>query len=174
MNLINMFTLTVNRFEYLMSIIPTLLEKIPDEEFRKKSTPEKWSKLEILGHLIDSAANNHQRFIRIQYEDNPIIFYDQNEWNRLNHYSAANKTELIRFWQLYNQRLLEVVKNIPEEKLSCTGTSRNGEQHTLEWYIQDYVQHMEHHLRQITDFEMTGRKKEKMQKYEQKSAEFRD
>lgn len=143
---------TINKLNHLINIIPSLLEKIPDEEFRKKSTPEKWSKLEILGHLIDSAANNHQRFIRIQYEDNPVIFYDQTEWNKLSCYNNADIPSLIRLWHSYNMHLLVIIKNISENNLERTGTSGNGEQHTLEWYIQDYVKHMEHHLRQITDF----------------------
>src|SRR6478609_7364599 len=81
------------------------MNKFSEDDFSFKPAPEKWSKKEILGHLIDSATNNHQRFIRIQFEDNPVIGYDQNKWVEYSRYQQMSTTELIRFWQTYNQHL---------------------------------------------------------------------
>jgi hypothetical protein len=71
---------SIQRLEYLLEVIPAKLSALNDGFFSQKTDPLKWSRKEILGHLIDSAANNHQRFIRIQYENEPVIFYDQNKW----------------------------------------------------------------------------------------------
>ena len=68
-----MITESIKRLQYLCEEIPVLLSIIPEQDFTHKSAPEKWSKKEILGHLIDSATNNHQRFIRAQFENVPSI-----------------------------------------------------------------------------------------------------
>lgn len=143
---------SLDRLQYLCNVIPSLLEKIPELEFSFKPTPTKWSKKEILGHLIDSATNNHQRFIRIQYENEPVIFYDQNHWNALSNYNMIDSAQLIMFWKSYNQHLLEIIKAIPEENLNKTGIGKDGQKFSLAFYVSDYVQHLEHHLTQIVGY----------------------
>ncbi|MFI5203850.1 MAG: DinB family protein [Flavobacteriales bacterium] len=139
---------SIDRLQHLCATIPDLLRKIPDADFSKKPAPEKWSKQEILGHLIDSATNNHQRFIRIQFEHEPLIMYAQNEWNESSHYNNMKKEHVIHFWQTYNLHLAEVIKRIDPEKLHRKGIA-NDKINTLAWFITDYVEHMEYHLRQI-------------------------
>lgn len=139
----------LQRLQYLLDTIPGMLHAIPEEEFSHKPTPEKWSKKEIIGHLIDSATNNHQRFIRVQFEDIPFIRYDQNQWNATSHYNEMASRHVIHFWEHYNRHLIEVIKHIPNVNMlrECnTGGSSNV---TLQWLIGDYVVHMEHHLKQI-------------------------
>ena len=143
---------SVERLQYLCSIIPALLQQITEVEFTYKSTPEKWSKKEILGHLIDSATNNHQRFIRIQYENEPVIFYDQNEWNALSNYNHLNTSHLINLWLIYNQHLVEVIKVIPVENLDRNGVGKDGQKSPLHFYINDYVSHLEYHLKQLVTY----------------------
>lgn len=72
-----MMSISVQRLQYLIDIIPEKLAGINEREFGLKPAVTKWSKKEMLGHLIDSATNNHQRFIRVQYENAPVIVYDQ-------------------------------------------------------------------------------------------------
>jgi hypothetical protein len=143
---------TLNRLETLISTIPDLLTNIDELTFSIKPSPNKWSKKEILGHLIDSATNNHQRFIRGQFEDVPTIGYDQNQWNKLNHYIEINSKHIIEFWTMYNQHLLEIVKRIPNENLQKECRSTDGKTYTIEFLIADYVEHLEHHLRQIVSY----------------------
>lgn len=138
-----------HRLTYLCDIIPAKLQDLPREEISAKPGAGKWSKLEILGHLIDSAANNHQRFIRTQFEDLPTIFYDQDNWVAYNHYNELDIKNLAELWSLYNKHLAEVIKRVPQSKLSRQCRMRDGRLVSLEWLISDYVQHMEHHLRQI-------------------------
>jgi hypothetical protein len=140
------------RLTFLIQTVPDLLEKIPETELSLKPSTFQWSKKEILGHLIDSAANNHQRFIRIQYEHEPLIYYDQDQWNALGHYGQQESRQLINFWALYNQHLYETIRFIPEENLALNGTGRDGVKHPLSFYIIDYVGHLEHHLRQLISY----------------------
>jgi hypothetical protein len=143
---------SLQRIKYLCNTFPELLKKITEEEFSYKPSPEKWSKKEILGHLIDSATNNHQRFIRVQFENVPVITYNQNQWNTCNNYNHMSASHLISFWLSYNIHLFEVIKQIPAENLSRECSIGKTENVTLEWLIIDYVRHLEHHLKQIVEF----------------------
>lgn len=146
---------TINRLDHLLKTIPSLLEQIPEAEFKNKPKPEKWSKQEIVGHLIDSATNNHQRFIRIQFENDPKIVYEQDDYVKYNHYNNLSKEHVIKFWTLYNKHILEIIKRIPEENLKRTGLTNSTDKLTLEWLINDYVIHLEYHMKQVVDFPTT-------------------
>ncbi|HWW41551.1 MAG TPA: DinB family protein [Pedobacter sp.] len=130
----------------------TALEKlleISEEDLSEKTDPGKWSKKEIIGHLIDSATNNHHRFVRGQFEKNVQISYDQNKWNVAGHYQDIDSIQLIQFWMMYNRQLIELWRNIPKEKLSNTIYTGDETPLTLGFLIQDYVVHLEHHLKQL-------------------------
>ena len=145
---------SLKRIQELLNTIPEKLLTIDQKDFDFKPSPEKWSKKEILGHLVDSAANNQQRFIRVQYETGLKIVYDQEKWNRLNDWQSYDKNQLINFWLLINQHLIHVIKNIPAENLLLTCNTGGKENVKLEFLINDYVVHMEHHLRQIFPHEI--------------------
>ena len=112
----------------------------------------KWSRKEILGHLIDSAANNHQRFVRAQMVD---AFewpgYEQNEWVRVHGYRDQTWTELLGFWLALNGLVARVIELVPESKADTRCIIGAGEAVTLEWLMQDYVRHLRHHLTQIIE-----------------------
>lgn len=125
---------------------------IPEKEFSWKPSPERWSKKEVLGHLIDSAQNNLRRFICGQYEAAPQkIVYNQNDWVAMNAYQQSDSQEIILLWALLNKRIASILQQMPTSayhKLSDTG--RNAmETHTLEFLAEDYVKHLKHHLNQI-------------------------
>ena len=143
---------TIQSLKFLCDRIPALLEAIPEEEFSKKPAPDKWSKKEILGHLIDSATNNHHRFIRVQFEDKPHIAYDQNEWNRASRYNEMDKSHLIAFWALYNRHLVEIISRIPEKDLERQLVIHELRPVTLGFIINDYIVHLEHHLHQLVEY----------------------
>lgn len=141
----------IKRLEYLLKVLPAKLEAIHEGDFAAKSSAAVWSKKEILGHLIDSAANNHQRFIRTQYENVPFVSYDPDKWNALNFYHEADSKLVIDLWCNYNQHLLEVSRRIPAERLLNKCLTGEGEPVTLAFIIVDYVEHLEHHLKQILE-----------------------
>jgi len=114
------------RLQYLCDTIPLIWENISEAEWDAKPKPDAWSKKEILGHLVDSATNNHQRFVRGQFENVPTI--------------------------IYNRHLIEIIKAMPEENYSKKCNTNEAQPVTLEWLIDDYIVHLEHHLKQIANY----------------------
>ena len=133
--------------------LPSLFKNFSEEELIRKPAPGKWSKKEILGHLIDSAINNLKRFTEIQFLPQPykIISYRQDDLVRVNNYQSLPPDHLLDLWKKLNQQIAFVVKNIPEEKLNYPVDPQydNGEMRTLGWIICDYVAHLQHHLKQL-------------------------
>ena len=140
---------TLNRFQKLCKTVPPLLHDIPEKDFSLKHTQERWSKKEILGHLIDSVTNNHHRFVRSQFEHIPIIAYDQDKWKEFSYYQQMEVDQLIGFWTSYNLQLLELLKLIPPANLKKECNTGGQDNVTIECLINDYVSHLEHHLGQI-------------------------
>ncbi len=131
----------------------TIIRSIPLTDFDFKPSPVKWSKKEILGHLVDSAQNNLQRFVRGQYESAPPkIIYFQDEWVKLQRYGDYDKEELIQLWVSLNKHLchtLSVMDQSNVEKQCDTGKP-GTELHTLKFLAEDYLTHMKHHLEHVT------------------------
>ena len=114
--------------------------------------PGRWNKKEILGHLIDSAANNHRRFVLAQTVAEsplPLTPYDQDAWVQVSHYPALPSTDLLQLWTSYNRFLRQMLAMIPETALACECFVFNNTLVTLDWLIDDYVLHLEHHVQQI-------------------------
>lgn len=128
------------------------LNALTKEAFLAKPLPNKWSKSEVLGHLIDSAQNNLRRFICAQYESEPPqILYNQDFWVGINDYQSMSKSDLIQLWRLINERICAVCEATSDNKyenLCNTGRERQ-ELHTIAWLAADYVKHLKHHLNQI-------------------------
>lgn len=133
--------------------IPGQYKKLRAEELVFKPAPGKWSKQEILGHLIDSAMNNLKRFAEIQFLPQPyqVISYLQNECVIVNNYQHLPLAHLLQLWQSLNQQIIYVVQNIPPEKLDYNVNPKydNNEIKSLGWIIADYVAHLEHHATQV-------------------------
>jgi len=126
------------------------LRQIDNRSASVRPAPGKWSKKEILGHLIDSATNNHQRFVRMQLTAHlELPGYDQEEWVRLQHYQDRSWREIIDMWQVYNTQLVEVIRNIDPKALRNTWRAPDGKDVDLEFVVRDYLVHMRHHLDQI-------------------------
>src|SRR5215510_10795512 len=116
------------------------ISSISEKEFSAKPLPTKWSKKEVLGHLIDSAQNNMRRFICGQYESSPPhIIYDQDFWVSANAYGQAKSEHVIQMWQLFNNRLCDVLNTMPSSNYGkVCNTGRTSEQlHSLEWLAED-------------------------------------
>ncbi len=139
----------LNRLNHFIQIIPEKLNQIDLESFNYKPEENKWSIKEILGHLIDSASNNHHRLVRAQFEDNPIILYNQDEWCKYNYYQFIEKDQIINLWIIYNKQLVQLIDHIPTHHLI-----RFVNNVTLEFIIKDYVKHLEHHLNQIISMKL--------------------
>jgi hypothetical protein len=118
-----------------------------------RPAPGKWSRQEILGHLIDSAINNLKRFTEIQFLPQPytVQSYQQEQLVFVNNYQRLPLEHLLNLWQALNRQILYVAQQIPQERLLFPVNPQydNNEMKNLEWIITDYVAHMEHHFRQI-------------------------
>jgi hypothetical protein len=137
------------------------LKDISDERAGLRPAPGKWSPREIIGHLVDSASNNHQRFVRAQFQDD-LIFpgYDQDAWVRAQRYQDAPWPELIVLFTAFNLHLARVIAVTPLNVRSRPRPRHNlhrlafrpvpeSEPATLDYFMHDYVAHLVHHLRQI-------------------------
>ena len=136
----------------LTGIIANVRElKGRDIDWAYKASPVKWSKKEVIGHLIDSAQINLQRFVRCTYEENFRLTYDQVEWVAAAHYQDAEVNELIELWALLNLQIVRVLINYPLNRLGtrCDNSKQEPNLQTVEWLAADYVDHMLHHLKGI-------------------------
>ena len=137
------------------------LLQISEAESRTSKVDGKWAPKEIIGHLIDSAANNHQRFVRSQFSDDLLFMgYKQDDWVRVQGYIDEPWAQLVELWRHYNLHLLHVMSTAPEETRMKLRRRHNldqiawetvgeSEPVTLEYFMRDYVGHLQHHLAQV-------------------------
>jgi hypothetical protein len=110
----------------------------------------KWTLIELLGHLIDSAANNHQRFVRALAQPSlDFPGYDQTAHVSVQHYAAANPAQLITLWASLNLHIAHVITYIPADKTETPCTIGNDPAMSLANLVLDYIAHLEHHLKQL-------------------------
>jgi DinB family protein len=140
----------VERLRFAVRTLPGLLAGFAEAEGEQPPSQERWTKKEVLGHLIDSASNNHQRFVRGQIasgQDFPG--YEQEQWVRLQGYQSARWADLIDLWRAYNTHILHVIGCMSEEGKRATCRVGGREEITLAGLFVDYVDHLEHHLRKM-------------------------
>jgi hypothetical protein len=137
------------------------LAAMEEADTGRRPAPGKWSPREIVGHLIDSASNNHQRFVRAVFQDD-LVFpgYMQDDWVAVQAYQDAPWTELVTLWASFNRHLARVMGRIPASVRTKPHTRHSfdrmafrpvpaGEPSTLEYFMDDYVRHLRHHLAQM-------------------------
>jgi hypothetical protein len=148
------FRMTIESATGQLALISEDRATIPESE-------GKWSPKQIIGHLIDSAANNHQRFVRAQFTDHMVFpGYEQEAWVQVQRYNDEPWTQLVQLWRLYNLHLWHVMSLIPEAVRTKSRGSHTldriawqtvsaSEPATLEYFMRDYVAHLQHHLNQV-------------------------
>ena len=149
------------RLRAALTVAEPLLHQVTDADSGRRLAPDKWSPRQIIGHLIDSASNNHQRFVRAALKAD-LVFpgYAQEQWVELQRYQDSMWPELITLWLALNRHLANVMTIIPEEDRLriharhnldeiATNAPTSSAQATLDYFMSDYVDHLEMHLRQI-------------------------
>ena len=137
------------------------LTSLSDANASRARAPGKWSPKEIIGHLIDSAANNHGRFVRAQAMDD-LLFdgYDQDAWVRVQRYNERRWIDLIQLWHAYNGHLADVMERADPDALTRPRARHSLDRiafqaldpstpATLAFMMRDYVAHLKHHLNQL-------------------------
>jgi hypothetical protein len=137
------------------------LSAVSEEVAARRPAAGKWSAKEIIGHLVDSAANNHQRFVRAQAQDDLIFSgYEQAEWVAVQRYQEAPWQELLTLWRVYNLHIARIVDVMPADVRLRERRRHNlhelaweavpaDQPATLDYFMRDYVKHLHHHLGQI-------------------------
>jgi hypothetical protein len=139
------------------------LSLISEEKSQVPRGDGQWSPKEIIGHLIDSAANNHSRFVRAQFS-NELIFpeYNGDEWVAAQRYAEEPWDQLVNLWKLYNLHMAHLMASVTEATREMPRTKHNldriafktvgtDQSVTLDYFMRDYVDHLRHHLDQVFD-----------------------
>ena len=146
-------TRVTNRLKENIKYVPIKFLNYPEGELKRKPAPDKWSKKELLGHLIDSAVNNHLRFVKAQFSQTPFFVdgYAQNDWVRIQNYNERDAKELVNFWKVYNEHILFIMQNTPAENLEIVLNAEDPFENADNLFLlmKDYVDHMDHHLNKI-------------------------
>lgn len=139
----------IEQLKTLVDSVPAKILHIGEEAFAFKPSPEKWSKKQELGHLIDSGMNNLQRFVRMQYEHVPTVMYNQDQWNAINNYQELPTEHIIILWQSVNRQIIHTLAHAGEKCQALLCDTGLEEPKTFAFLMDDYLAHMEHHLNHI-------------------------
>ena len=151
----------INKWNRLLSDTETTvieayqrLISLPDETIQLRPNPGDWSVKEIVGHLIDSASNNHQRFVRLQVADSlvfPDYSQDNDTWVSIQSYQQAPWEELLALWRHFNLHLVRVIWTVNEECIDRIWVVDEDTSITLGELMIDYLRHLKDHQQQISD-----------------------
>lgn len=138
------------KFEKLLNENAAYFLKI-DINLLEEKKLGKWSKKEILGHLVDSAVHNLVRFTEINYVEKPYQHrpYNQIDLVNLNNYQSMGISELTQLWFVLNKQILRVMKSVDEKTLNYKIVLSDKTEIDLKFLMTDYVEHLEHHINQI-------------------------
>ncbi len=132
-------------------LLPQLVN-IPAVRSAVRPAPGKWSPKEVIGHLIDSASNNQQKFIRTALAPGghfDYLGYQQDEWVAIQQYQERNWTDLVQLWANFNRHIAHVMAHLPEAAAGNTISVNGGQAERLDYIVADYVAHLEHHIGQV-------------------------
>jgi hypothetical protein len=135
---------------HLIDVAQPILRQVSEDESGKPALPGGWSRKQLLGHLIDSASNNHQRFVRAALAESlDFPGYDQTGCVGVQAVSEAGWPVLVDLWTSYNRYLAHIIAHLPPGKLGVLCRIGGHEPVTLAFLAEDYVGHLAHHLAQI-------------------------
>ncbi|WLD91673.1 DinB family protein [Alkalihalobacillus sp. AL-G] len=140
----------ISELEMLISTVPENVLSLTDVDYKPK--PTKWSRKEILGHLCDSASVNYRRFVEmlISTEVIEIVGYQQELWVQANNYQDGYSIEeTVDVWTSLNRQILKLLTDLNEEQWSLKCLTKDEGLVTLDWLVDDYLEHTHHHLDQI-------------------------
>lgn len=143
---------TLDRLQNHITEVPARLSGLSEQELIQH-TPGKWSRKEVLGHLIDSAINNLKRFTEASFADEPYLVhgYNQDALVVANQYQTLPLSHLSTLWSSLNQQIYYVADALTPEQLAQPIRFEQADKpvQTLQWLIDDYVIHLEHHLKTL-------------------------
>ena len=142
--------LHATRLAHIVGVAESILAGVNEEQSMKPALPSGWSRKQLIAHLIDSASNNHQRFVRASQQDSlDFPGYDQAGNVRVQAPQEAPWRVLVDLWANYNRYLAHIVARLPAHKLETVCRIGENDPVTLSFLVEDYIVHLEHHLKQI-------------------------
>lgn len=128
-----------------------IFDQSPSNTWAIRPNPTKWSRIEILGHLVDSARINLQRFNEIQYFDSPYTVrpYPQDQLVIINSYQKHSYQVVVTIWKSLNYHISYLIENYSDTNYSKPVILTDGTETDFRWLVEDYIAHLEHHLAQI-------------------------
>ena len=141
-----------------------ILRSLPEDVISTRFNHQNRSIKMLLGHLVDSASNNHQRMVRLQYaprvghcipdgERGMLVFPDYTQdndlWIRLQDYQSEDWDTLISLWKHYNLHIAHIIGCVDPAKLSAYWLDYQGNQVTLNDMILGYTVHLKLHIGHI-------------------------
>jgi DinB family protein len=150
--MINPFAAIATELGRTVAQAKPMLARFTNADTSVRPSPKKWAKKEIVGHMLDSASNNHQRFVRASIQGS-LTFpnYEQNELVKLQRYREMDWGFLVDHWASYNRFLAHVLTILPAKAAKVKCRIGNNKPVTLAWIAEDYVEHLKHHLNQIIE-----------------------
>ena len=130
------------------------LRSLPAETIETRPNPGDWSVKEIVGHLVDSASNNHQRFVRLQVAEGlvlPDYSQDNDAWVSIQIYQSAPWNDLLALWRYFNLHLARVIRTVNQECIDHIWVVDQDTSITLGELMIDYLRHLKDHLQQINE-----------------------
>lgn len=129
------------------------LEAISEAQAQSSVNGDEWSAKQVLGHLIDSASNNHARFVRVQFRDNyKMISYHQEDWVSIQQYATEPWSNLVKLWSAFNLHIAHIFAHLPASAMQNQVDASDigvAEPLTLEFLVADYIEHLKGHLKQL-------------------------
>jgi len=138
-------------YEVIITEEPLLTSLSEDTISSRRNTQNRTIK-QLLGHLVDSASNNHQRIVRLQYNENltfPDYTQDNDLWIAIQDYQHTKWSDLVQLWKYYNLHIIQIIKSVDEEKLDNHWTDFEGRKVTLKDMIDGYLWHLHLHISEI-------------------------
>ena len=127
-------------------------QDITDKLLNFRSRDDAWSIKEVIGHLVDSASNNHQRFVRLQLEEElqfPDYSIYNEQWIKIQTYQERPWNDLLVLWQYYNKHLAHMMRCVDPESLNHAWALNSKTRITLFDMMVDYLRHLKEHVEQI-------------------------
>lgn len=143
--------------EDIRKVVEDWLQKLlllPEEVITERRNHQNRTIKQLLGHLIDSASNNHQRMIRLQYNDNlvfPDYTQDNDRWIAIQDYQHADWNNLVELWKSFNLHLAHLIDSVDKSKLNNYWTDYERNKTTLEAMIKGYPWHLNLHMSHIRE-----------------------
>ena len=147
------FSAITNGISSVIECVENILRTLPIDVITQRRNRQNRTIKMILGHLVDSASNNQQRMVRLQYSKYLLVFPDYRQdndlWIALQDYQNEDWQNLISLWKYFNLHMIHLIQSVDNSKLDSYWCDFEGTKVTLQEMIEGYLDHLQHHINEI-------------------------